>query len=294
MEFKVRVSELRYGDAVVEAGSEDEAKTLATGAKIDFFDSEITDMTVEPLRKDGYSRELLSEPFIWEPEDWTPEEWDTLCKICGLPPDNTERIVLRASEVEYFLNLRQKLPHAGRTYLVTEVCPHCESEVEMRWNTDTLGYKAFCPVCGKRLMLCDECHQLGGGCDYDSKTDSCRLNPATAKANEIPPALRVETPLGALIVRAQGDPDHPGIFVDLRRQDADQDLLLTLVEFCEDEGDLPDGKHCIITRVWDEAMQDEYAYRHVHKGIDEFFVIEEGENDRPKEPSPGDYRPTAL
>lgn len=58
MKFKVRVSELRYGDVVVEAESEDEAKTLATGAKIDFFDSEITDMTVEPLRKDGYSREI--------------------------------------------------------------------------------------------------------------------------------------------------------------------------------------------------------------------------------------------
>ena len=51
MKFKVRVSELRYGDVVVEAGSEDEAKTLATGAKIDFFDSEITDMTAEPVRK---------------------------------------------------------------------------------------------------------------------------------------------------------------------------------------------------------------------------------------------------
>ena len=58
MKFKVRVSELRYGDVVVEAKSEDEAKTLATGAEIDFFDSEITDMTVEPLRKDGHSREI--------------------------------------------------------------------------------------------------------------------------------------------------------------------------------------------------------------------------------------------
>lgn len=121
MKFKVRVSELRYGDVVVEAESEEAAKTIATGKEIDFFDSEITDMTVEPVLKNGYSRELLKEPFIWEPEDWTPEEWDTLCKVCGLPPDNTERIVLRASEVEYFLNLSQKLAHAGRTYLVTEV-----------------------------------------------------------------------------------------------------------------------------------------------------------------------------
>lgn len=94
-------------------------------------------------------------------------------------------------------------------------------------------------------------------------------------SNEIVKDLRVETPLGALLARVQGDPDHPGIYIDLRRQDADQDLLLALVEFCEDEGDLPDGKHCIITRVWDEAMQDEYSYRHIHKGIEDYFKTDE-------------------
>ena len=70
----------------------------------------------------------------------------------------------------------------GRTYIVTEVCPHCESEIEMRWDTDALGFKAFCPVCGERLMLCDECQHSGpdGGptwpCDYDGTTDTCRFN----------------------------------------------------------------------------------------------------------------------
>lgn len=47
MKYKVRVSELRYGDVVVEAESEEAAKTIATGKEVDFFDSEITDMTVE-------------------------------------------------------------------------------------------------------------------------------------------------------------------------------------------------------------------------------------------------------
>lgn len=62
-----------------------------------------------------------------------------------------------------------------RTYIVTELCPHCESEIEMRWNTDTSGYKAFCPVCGGRLMLCDEClhSEDNRGCDYDTETDKC-------------------------------------------------------------------------------------------------------------------------
>lgn len=116
MKYKVRVSELRYGDVVVEASSEEEAKTKATGAEVDFFDSEITDMTVEPEDND-------------------------------------------------------------RTYIVTEPCPNCGEEIEMRWNTDELGYEAVCPVCGERLMLCDEClhseDNPGGKCDFSSDTDFC-------------------------------------------------------------------------------------------------------------------------
>lgn len=65
-----------------------------------------------------------------------------------------------------------------RTNIVTELCPHCEREVEMFWDTDVNGFKAFCPYCGERLMLCDEClHSGTGNCDYSNNTDSCRHNP---------------------------------------------------------------------------------------------------------------------
>lgn len=63
---------------------------------------------------------------------------------------------------------------------VTEWCPHCENEVAFRWNVLVQGYKAFCPVCGKPLMLCDECqHREQTGkpvppCDYDSEAGACR------------------------------------------------------------------------------------------------------------------------
>lgn len=60
---------------------------------------------------------------------------------------------------------------------VAEFCSNCESEIEMAWNTKLWGYKAFCPVCGKRLMLCDAClHDEQAGCDYNSDTDTCRHN----------------------------------------------------------------------------------------------------------------------
>lgn len=66
---------------------------------------------------------------------------------------------------------------------VIEVCPNCGSEINMEWDVGTSGYKAFCPVCGKRLMLCDEClHREYGDvavcdCDYNSADDTCRFNP---------------------------------------------------------------------------------------------------------------------
>lgn len=49
--YLVRVSELRYGEVAVWAASEEEAKTVASGAEINFYDSEITDMTAEPVGK---------------------------------------------------------------------------------------------------------------------------------------------------------------------------------------------------------------------------------------------------
>jgi predicted RNA-binding Zn-ribbon protein involved in translation (DUF1610 family) len=71
-----------------------------------------------------------------------------------------------------------------RSYKVIEVCPHCENEITMMWNVKAHGYKAFCPVCGKRLMLCDLCQHRGPNyncedCDYNSITDSCRFSDGT-------------------------------------------------------------------------------------------------------------------
>lgn len=39
--------------------------------------------------------------------------------------------------------------------MVTEMCPNCDREVTMEWDVSVDGYKATCPHCGGRLMLCD-------------------------------------------------------------------------------------------------------------------------------------------
>lgn len=58
---------------------------------------------------------------------------------------------------------------------IVEWCPHCENEVEMEWDIEESGYKAYCPYCGKKLMLCDECtHSDNPSCDWDCKTKMCK------------------------------------------------------------------------------------------------------------------------
>ena len=73
-------------------------------------------------------------------------------------------------------------------------------------------------------------------------------------SDKMPRDLRVETPLGAILVRVSDDPDHPGVWIDLRRPDVGEDMP---------------------TRVWGDGMRLEYTDRIVHQGIDYFFKIEE-------------------
>lgn len=49
VKYRVRISELRYGEVEVEAENEEQAKTIASGKEIEWFDSETTDMTAERI-----------------------------------------------------------------------------------------------------------------------------------------------------------------------------------------------------------------------------------------------------
>lgn len=56
---------------------------------------------------------------------------------------------------------------------VVDVCPHCDEEVVMMWDVDEKGYQPFCPHCGKKMMLCDECMNAEdnevGACDWSEE-----------------------------------------------------------------------------------------------------------------------------
>lgn len=78
---------------------------------------------------------------------------------------------------EYVRSLEAQLAQCKGQSMAAEVCPHCESRIAMQWDTASMGYRAFCPVCGRRIMRCAECLQEGARCDYCAETDSCRHNP---------------------------------------------------------------------------------------------------------------------
>lgn len=61
---------------------------------------------------------------------------------------------------------------------VCEMCPHCgEDVITTGWDISVHGFKATCPYCGDKLMLCAEC-QNGDElrfCDWNNETNTCHM-----------------------------------------------------------------------------------------------------------------------
>lgn len=95
------------------------------------------------------------------------------CMYCLSDTRNSNHVCdacqLDADRIETAIALKDRI------CIVTEWCSECENEVEMTWDTDVSGYAAFCPHCGKRLMLCDECKHSEdnstGICDWSEGAD---------------------------------------------------------------------------------------------------------------------------
>ena len=59
---------------------------------------------------------------------------------------------------------------------VCEVCPECGAENIMRWDVKKEGYVAYCPHCGSKMMLCDECMNSDNApiCNWNPYNGCCR------------------------------------------------------------------------------------------------------------------------
>ena len=122
MKYKVRVSELRYGDVVVEAASEEEAKTIASGKEINYFDKEITDMTAEPVETNADMVRKMDNGELAQ----------FLVECCGCPPDRDSETCTTGACDPCWARWLQSEADDDRTYTVTEFCPPCQSKIEMR------------------------------------------------------------------------------------------------------------------------------------------------------------------
>jgi DNA-directed RNA polymerase subunit RPC12/RpoP len=69
---------------------------------------------------------------------------------------------------------------------VTEYCPHCDTEVSVKWDIFKDGHSIYCPKCGTRIMLCSECPARDDEmtCDWvEDKVPCCSWDNIEGKEN---------------------------------------------------------------------------------------------------------------
>lgn len=65
--------------------------------------------------------------------------------------------------------------------LSTEMCSYCGTEITLEWNVKRDGFRIYCPFCGMKISLCDECQhrddeEYMDDCNYNAITGKCRFS----------------------------------------------------------------------------------------------------------------------
>lgn len=76
--------------------------------------------------------------------------------------------------------------------------------------------------------------------------------------------LEVRVPEGELVVYPSGDPDYPGVHIELKKNDIPYMLNLTTVEYNKDKSDY-------ITHVWGDALKEDTTHEIHHTHVSEYF-----------------------
>lgn len=66
-------------------------------------------------------------------------------------------LLVQWNEDECLKKDEEEAARAIQQYEVVEVCPECGAENIITWDVEKDGYVAYCPHCGSKMMLCDEC-----------------------------------------------------------------------------------------------------------------------------------------
>lgn len=72
--------------------------------------------------------------------------------------------------------MKRPINNPIQQFEVCEVCPECGAENVMTWDVEKEGYVAYCPHCGSKMMLCDECFHSDNApiCDWNPCNGCCR------------------------------------------------------------------------------------------------------------------------
>lgn len=72
--------------------------------------------------------------------------------------------------------MKRPINNPIQQFEVCEICPECGAENIMTWDVEKEGYVAYCPHCGSKMMLCDECIHSDNAptCDWNPHNGCCR------------------------------------------------------------------------------------------------------------------------
>ena len=124
---------------------------------------------------------------------------------------------------------------------------------------NNISTEQFLPFCMKMLL---------------SKTTTWYfVEDEVPKVDDVP-KMEAKTPLGTLTAYKSTDPAHPGIYIDLYRDD--KAVPLALVEYSEDDVEEDDvdsdiKENAVVTRVWGDGGQEDYTERIIHENIEKAF-----------------------
>ena len=89
---------------------------------------------------------------------------------------DTPSLLVQWTQDECLKKDEKEAARAIQQYEVVEVCPECGAENIIRWDVEKDGYVAYCPHCGSKMMLCDECIHSDNAptCDWNPCNGCCR------------------------------------------------------------------------------------------------------------------------
>lgn len=99
---------------------------------------------------------------------------ECICRVLDAEEDWI--IFVQWTQDECLKKDEEEAARAIQQYEVVEVCPECGAENVMTWDVEKEGYVAYCPHCGSKMMLCDECIHSDDApiCDWNPCNGCCR------------------------------------------------------------------------------------------------------------------------